>query len=51
MGEITEMILDGTLCEECCCIVYDGDPSKATEIELSPGYPRKCENCDAINEE
>jgi hypothetical protein len=35
MGEIAEMMLDGTLCESCGSFI-DGD---------SPGYPRKCSNC------
>lgn len=37
MGEITEMILDGTFCVECGGVVGDG--------RESPGYPRKCELC------
>jgi len=35
MGEISEMMLDGTLCQ-CCGEVLDG---------TSPGFPRYCENC------
>lgn len=35
MGEIAEMILDGTLCEQCGCFI--GEPV---------GYPRLCEDCD-----
>ena len=35
MGEIAEMMLDGTLCERCG-VFLDGD---------SPGYPRYCEDC------
>lgn len=35
MGEIAEMMLDGTLCEGCGCAL-DGE---------SPGYPRKCKSC------
>lgn len=39
MGEISEMILNGLLCEVCGTYV-DGE---------EPGYPRKCEDCE--NEE
>ena len=35
MGEIAEMMLDGTLCQVCGSII-DGD---------TPGYPRYCEDC------
>ena len=35
MGEIAEMMLDGTLCEVCGEFI-DGD---------SPGYPRRCSSC------
>ena len=45
MGELTDMILDGTLCKECGAMVYQGDPNKARTIEVSPGHPRKCSNC------
>lgn len=34
MGEVAEMMLDGTLCETCG--EYLGAPT---------GYPRKCRNC------
>lgn len=35
MGEIAEMMLDGTLCERCGSFI-DGD---------SPGFPRLCSSC------
>lgn len=35
MGEITEMILEGILCQECGCFI-----SKHGE-----GYPESCEDC------
>lgn len=35
MGEIAEMMLDGTLCQRCGSVI-DGD---------TPGYPRYCEDC------
>jgi hypothetical protein len=37
LGEITEMILKGILCEECGGLVGD-------ELE-AVGYPRKCDSC------
>lgn len=40
MGEIAEMMLDGTLCEDCGCAIMDGD-----EPAEYAGYPRKCEDC------
>jgi Zn finger protein HypA/HybF involved in hydrogenase expression len=36
MGEVAEMMLDGTLCEGCG--VYMDDEAG--------GYPRKCSDCD-----
>ena len=35
MGEISDMILDGQLCERCGRYLR-GDP---------PGYPRRCKEC------
>ncbi len=43
MGEIADMVLDGTLCRDCGGIVCD-DP-KATDEEVTPGYPRTCSDC------
>ena len=40
MGEIVDMMLDGTLCE-CCGSVMD-DINSGVE---SPGYPRLCWDC------
>lgn len=37
MGDISEMMLEGTLCEECGAFIEDGD---------GEGYPRKCEDCE-----
>lgn len=36
MGEITDMVLDGLLCEQCGVFI-DGNAS---------GYPRTCNDCD-----
>ena len=35
MGQVADMMLDGTLCEQCGCFI--GEPV---------GYPRLCEDCD-----
>lgn len=41
MGEIADMMLDGTLCEQCGVYIDD---------ELgSPGYPRLCPACEQQN--
>lgn len=37
MGEIADMMLDGTLCEWCGVLVDEGN--------LAPGYPRLCAEC------
>lgn len=36
MGETTEMILDGLLCQVCGSFI-EGE---------EPGYPRNCEDCE-----
>lgn len=36
MGEIADMMLDGTLCEGCGVLLDDGGDS---------GYPRRCSAC------
>lgn len=41
MGEIVEMMLDGTLCE-ACGVFLDGE---------TPGYPRYCEDCETEQKE
>ena len=40
MGEIAEMMLDGTLCE--CCGVYLGD---------ADGFPCRCASCGDLTEQ
>ena len=34
MGDIADMMIDGTLCEQCGAALGEGD-----------GYPRKCKDC------
>lgn len=41
MGETTEMILEGILCESCGVFIDDANP----------GYPRRCEDCEEYNNE
>lgn len=40
MGEIAEMMLDGTLCERCGCFIGE-----------AVGYPRECFACSASADE
>ena len=37
MGEIADMMLEGTMCQECGEFIDDG--------EEGPGYPRLCAGC------
>jgi len=37
MGELAEMTLEGLLCAECGGYI--------DEIEIAPGHPRWCEDC------
>lgn len=41
MGEIADMHLDGTLCEQCG-VPFDD----ILKSEPAPGYPRLCEDCE-----
>jgi len=45
MGEVAELVLDGTLCQICGAIVYEGNPNMASDDDISPGYPRSCVDC------
>ncbi len=40
MGDMADMILDGTLCEQCGVILLD-------EEDTPPGYPDLCPDCRA----
>ena len=62
MGDIADMMLDGTLCQQCGGLMDDQSPS---DEELrnaprgkdglpiieskAPGYPRTCEGCKREN--
>lgn len=41
MGEVSEMVLDGILCEVCGVYIDD---------DKDPGHPRKCEDCEGEGE-
>lgn len=41
MGEISEAILDGLMCEVCGEVFED-----ALEGDDPPGFPRRCPGCD-----
>lgn len=41
MGQMTDAVLDGLLCQSCGGFI-DGE---------EPGYPRNCEDCEEENEE
>ncbi len=52
MGEISEMMADGILCEECGgfvgeeIIISNGGKIKGKAILETPGVPLKCEDCE-----
>ena len=50
MGEIADMMLDGTFCQECGGLMedlmYNIDNKKNTfDLKDPPGYPRTCKDC------
>ncbi|MCI2926647.1 hypothetical protein FH139_02280 [Staphylococcus hominis] len=45
MGEIVDMMLDGTLCDFCGCLMDDLIVEGSKELKEPPGYPRTCEDC------
>ena len=46
MGEVSEMILDGTLCQICGGVFADLIPDKGRTLLDSPGHPRTCKSCE-----
>jgi hypothetical protein len=46
MGEVTDMVLDGTLCKTCGVLVYNGNGHLANKLEITPGFPRNCRSCE-----
>lgn len=51
MGEIADMVLEGTLCQECGEIMYDMIPDGDEEAPDPPGYPRTCAGCQGTGGE
>lgn len=45
MGEIADMIMDGTLCEQCGCLMEDLIMDNGEDLKDPPGYRRTCEDC------
>jgi len=45
MGEISDMMLEGVLCEICGCLMEDLIQEGTDELKDPPGYPRTCNNC------
>lgn len=45
MGEILEMINEGTLCNSCGCLMEDLIIGNGDELKEAPGYPRTCDDC------
>lgn len=46
MGDIAEMMLDGTFCQQCGAVMEDISENHDME---APGYPRTCEGCKREN--
>ena len=45
MGEVAEMMLDGTLCQICGGLMEDLINENGDDLKEPPGYPRTCEDC------
>lgn len=45
MGDIADMMLDGTLCECCGVLMEDLIDDASDELEDAPGHPRRCADC------
>lgn len=45
MGDVANMIIDGTLCSVCGCVMDDLIQKGCSELKEAPGYPRVCEEC------
>jgi len=46
MGDVADMILDGTLCQVCGSVMSDTIPFIGNNLIPGPGYPRTCEDCE-----
>ena len=45
MGDISEMIMKGVLCERCGCLIEDLIQKGTDKLLPGPGYPRLCDDC------
>lgn len=45
MGEIADMIRDGTLCRVCGCLLEDLIVPGSRTLKEAPGHPRTCQDC------
>lgn len=45
MGEIADMMIDGTLCVECGVYITE-EEHKANGIKMPADYPIRCNNCE-----
>lgn len=47
MGDVSDMILEGILCQGCGVLMDDLVPEGGgKELKPGPGYPRSCEDCE-----
>lgn len=51
MGEIADMMLDGTLCEGCGELMEDLIDDESDELDDPPGHPRRCASCQGDDDE
>jgi len=51
VGEIADMVLEGTLCQVCGEIMYDMIPDGDEEAPDPPGYRRTCAGCQGTGGE
>ena len=53
MGDISDLIMEGVLCEQCGCLFEDliqhDECGKILETKPGPGHPRRCEDCREEN--
>ena len=45
MGEISELMRNGTICKICGVVMDDLYPEKGNVLKPAPGYPRMCDAC------
>jgi len=48
MGKISEMIIDGILCQKCGCLMEDLIVLGSSTLKKAPGYPRTCSLCQSL---